>query len=158
MLKSLGYVGTIPGLTTQFWRAGVPRSTADGETLRKIGIHEVIRCFALDESPTWEEEEDFISPIPLVYSVGDGMAIADWAIQTVDMIATFLKGGETVLAHCENGKNRTGVLVAGFRVKYQNWPIDKAVAEFVANDGSHILRVFDDPSLERILRRVLALS
>jgi protein tyrosine/serine phosphatase len=37
------------------------------------------------------------------------------------------KGG--VLFHCSAGHDRTGILAAYMRIKYQHWPVDEAIAE-----------------------------
>ncbi|PIR01601.1 MAG: hypothetical protein CO031_01930 [Candidatus Nealsonbacteria bacterium CG_4_9_14_0_2_um_filter_37_38] len=38
-----------------------------------------------------------------------------------------------VLVHCRNGKDRTGMMVALFRLLYQNWPIQKVLEEMKQN-------------------------
>ena len=44
-------------------------------------------------------------------------------------IMTNLAHGKTVLVHCKHGQDRTGFVIADYRMKYQGWPFQVAYQE-----------------------------
>lgn len=36
---------------------------------------------------------------------------------------------QPIIVHCRQGKDRTGIVIAAYRVKYQNWTVEAAVQE-----------------------------
>jgi uncharacterized protein (TIGR01244 family) len=54
---------------------------------------------------------------------------------TEDQIARFLRAAQSsgggVMVHCEHGKTRTGMLVAAYRVVFQDWDLERAWGEMI---------------------------
>ena len=60
--------------------------------------------------------------------------------------------GKSVLVHCAAGKDRTGYMVAAYRVERQDWRLEQAVQEMVRyghNQATHA-------ELQRELRELLS--
>jgi protein tyrosine/serine phosphatase len=43
----------------------------------------------------------------------------------------------TIFVHCEFGRDRTGVFIAAYRIAFQNWTADQAVAEMLSFGFNH---------------------
>jgi protein tyrosine/serine phosphatase len=56
--------------------------------------------------------------------------------QVIDLMAD--KSAQPVFVHCEHGWDRTGLVVALYRVKFEGWSADDAHAEWVANGHSGV--------------------
>ncbi len=56
--------------------------------------------------------------------------------QIIDQAQFWLFKGHSVLIHCLHGEDRTGIVCAAYRIKYQNWPVEKAIAEMY-EEGFH---------------------
>jgi len=70
------------------------------------------------------------------------------------------QGRGTVLIHCKHGQNRTGLIAALYRVIYQNWSKEQALAEMAGGgfggeermgDAERYLRDADIPALRSAL-------
>lgn len=57
-----------------------------------------------------------------------------------------------ILVHCWHGSDRTGVVVAMYRMVFQNWPREKAVDEFVNGGYGYHKSVY--PNIEQYLETV----
>ncbi len=51
--------------------------------------------------------------------------------EQIDQAHAFMidPANQPILVHCHHGKDRTGMVVAAYRMKYQGWTYDDAVAE-----------------------------
>jgi tyrosine-protein phosphatase SIW14 len=63
--------------------------------------------------------------------------VLGWSAPTNAQVAQFLKlfkddPGQKVFVHCYLGEDRSGVMVAVYRIAQQNWTADQAVAEMVS--------------------------
>jgi Tyrosine phosphatase family len=54
--------------------------------------------------------------------------VQDWLDQTSDQIFASAKTGG-VLFHCSAGHDRTGIVSAYLRIKFEHWPVDQAIDE-----------------------------
>ena len=54
--------------------------------------------------------------------------------QTINQILSVMtdKSKQPVFVHCMAGKDRTGMAIAAYRIKYQNWSLNKAVKEMLS--------------------------
>ena len=50
----------------------------------------------------------------------------------LDAVVELLAGGEPVLIHCASGSDRTGYLIAAYRVERMNWTVQDALTEMRA--------------------------
>ncbi len=63
--------------------------------------------------------------------------VLGWSAPTNAQVAQFLKlfqddSQQKVFVHCHYGEDRSGVMVAAYRIARQNWTADQAVAEMVS--------------------------
>ncbi len=52
--------------------------------------------------------------------------------EELDAVVELLAGGEPVLVHCASGSDRTGYVIAAYRVERMNWAVEDAVTEMRA--------------------------
>jgi protein tyrosine/serine phosphatase len=69
--------------------------------------------------------------------------------QIEDFLFAVRREGVTSLVHCQHGEDRTGMLVAAYRVVVDGWSVRKAMAEMAR------YRVRTDSSNARFLRKML---
>lgn len=50
---------------------------------------------------------------------------------------------QPIFIHCEHGKDRTGLVIALYRVKYENWEIEDAYQEWIENGHGLLLLLSD---------------
>jgi protein tyrosine phosphatase (PTP) superfamily phosphohydrolase (DUF442 family) len=73
-------------------------------------------------------------------------------------VAQFLKlvnanSGKRIFTHCHAGEDKTGVMIAAYRMEMQHWSPDQALAEMWAFGFRDDLRHFWDYRLEEYVRR-----
>ncbi len=76
-------------------------------------------------------------------------------IRDEDMISALrilASSEKPVLVHCFHGSDRTGVVIAMYRMVVQRWPREKAIAEFLDPKYGHHAKVF--PNIRRYLETV----
>ena len=83
------------------------------------------------------------------------MPFSDAATPPPDVFERFLSivrdaDRHPVLVHCEQGFHRTGVLCAAYRVRVEEWPVERAVQE-LSNGGFEIGRKKRRPLLDAFL-------
>ncbi|MFB2538627.1 dual specificity protein phosphatase family protein [Acinetobacter sp. c3-l95] len=96
------------------------------EQLKKLGIQRVISLRARNQTANELDQQAFkLQHIP----------INTWAIDRDDVLATMRAvkqakaQGETVLIHCYHGSDRTGTMIAMYRILFENWQTDEAMRE-----------------------------
>jgi protein tyrosine/serine phosphatase len=111
------------------------------ETLTKMGIRTVINLRTTESERKMVEGAGMRSvEIPLnMFDNGDR--------EKVDRIVALMAdpANQPVFVHCKLGKDRTGIVVAAFRMKVEGWPLAQAEAEmdsFGFNDAWIHLRRF----------------
>lgn len=62
------------------------------------------------------------------------------------------KSEGAVLVHCKHGSDRTGVVSAAYRIVYQNWSKEDAIAEFLRPELGYHRKWF--PNLKRLLESI----
>ncbi len=53
-------------------------------------------------------------------------------LTVIDQARFWLFKGHSVLIHCLHGQDRTGIVIAAYRIKYQGWSVEDAVKEMNA--------------------------
>ena len=118
-------------VTDNLYRSAQP----DAEGMRnaeKLGIKTVLNLRGLHSDET--------------LALGTGLnltriKINTWAMDEDDILEglrIILQADGPVLVHCQHGADRTGTLMAAYRMVVQNWPRDEAIREMLDGDyGYH---------------------
>lgn len=101
--------------------------TPDGlKRLKDLGVKTVINLRAFHNDVKAAKAADLLN---------EELSINTWHIEDEDVIRvmTILKdpAGAPYLIHCQHGADRTGVMVAMYRIIYQHWTKDEAIDELV---------------------------
>jgi protein tyrosine/serine phosphatase len=117
-LKNMGRVA--PGV----YRGAQPASEAY-TTLKKMGIRTVINLrTTVSEKKAVEAAGMKSVEVPIgMFNNGD--------LEKVDKIVALMAdpANRPVFVHCRQGQDRTGIVVAAYRMKTDGWPLDLAEAE-----------------------------
>ncbi len=57
-----------------------------------------------------------------------------------------------ILVHCWHGSDRTGVVVAAYRIVFQGWSHDRAIDEFIQGGFGYHARIY--PNLVALLKSI----
>ena len=126
-------------LTPHFYRGAQPEVRAYS-SLKTFGIDTVVRLSTGDEFIAGEREH--------VEGLGMRFESLPWRTAdspTVDQVRAFLTllhdhPERTVFVHCRKGVDRTGVMVALYRVAIDHWTTDQAIAEMKAFHYRYLLQ------------------
>jgi protein tyrosine phosphatase (PTP) superfamily phosphohydrolase (DUF442 family) len=118
-------------VTSLLYRGAQPSVDALPE-LKKIGIRVIVDFRDDAKNIGWEKklvEEQGFTFVSIPWS-----ASKDPAREKVAAFFTTLNGnsGKKVFVHCERGADRTGTMIALYRIAYDHWTPDQAVAEMNA--------------------------
>ncbi|WP_037588186.1 dual specificity protein phosphatase family protein [Stenoxybacter acetivorans] len=101
-------------------------SRADADELRQLGVSRIINLRSRDKDAQEFGGQGFhLTHVP----------IHTWKISRNDVLAVMRhlqaahQQGQKVLIHCYHGSDRTGTMAAMYRIVFENWTIDAAVAE-----------------------------
>ncbi len=139
-----------PGL----YRSALPTSR-DWSTLQPLGIATVINFYQRGDEQWLRDPRVRQVHLPLRT---DRIDDAD-VIEVLRSIRQ-AQGRGAVLIHCKHGQNRTGLIAAMYRVIYQNWSKEQALAEMRGggfggeermDDAERYLRDADIPALRLAL-------
>src|SRR5262249_13375002 len=136
---------TAPGLphffqvTENIYRGAQP--TAQGwKSLKDLGVQVVIdlRREGEDGEHSTKEEAKAVEALGMRYLhvPMNGMA-APTEAQITKVLAE-LNSGKKVFVHCKKGKDRTGTVIACYRIKHQQWGNKKALGE-AKSHGIHFV-------------------
>ena len=123
-LPGLSNVGRVaPGI----YRGAQPRSEGYA-TLRKMGIRTVINL------RTRHSEKDKVEAAGMRSVEVPISIIKDLKLETVKKIIAIMidPANQPVYIHCKLGQDRTGVVVAIYRMEIDRWPLTEAEAEMQA--------------------------
>lgn len=119
-----------PGL----WRGRQPRSHAEYQVLKELNIYEVI---SLRAGLDWYDRMQSIRVGVFGYwHIRMGAVLPPSAEKVVDAINVLTSASGPVYLHCKDGVDRTGFVVAKYRIHVQSWDRLRAQQEMVAM-GNH---------------------
>lgn len=111
------------------FRGGQPVTPEDWLGLRNLGITQVIKLNEIYEGSDAPGQaagmQLFHSPI----STGE-QTLLEPDLDAIRDVIGFIRPGTFI--HCSHGQDRTGLVVALFRVWIQRWPIEAARKEMIA--------------------------
>ncbi len=125
------------------WRSGQP-SRHDFGNLERQGIGEVL-CLR-----RWHSDKEEAGDLKRHH-----LRVSAGRIRDEDMVAALqvlVSAEKPVLVHCFHGSDRTGVVIAMYRMVVQDWTREKAISEFMDPRYGHHADVF--PNIRRYLETV----
>jgi len=134
----------VPG---KLYRSGQPSEGQLEDWIREYGLRSIV---SLRHSiPGYERDiadRHGLRLYSITFSAKTGIADSQW--EELRGILTD-EGNQPVLVHCQSGVDRTGMVVALYRIEVQGWPLDRALREMILN--YHL--PFQYPTLQDDLRR-----
>jgi len=114
-------------VTPAFFRGAQPRA-ADLEMLRRLGVRTVINL--RETADIWPGEESEVRALGMDYVAVPLQGLgAPTDAQVAQVLNLIENGPAPVFVHCEHGSDRTGTIVACFRIKTDGWSAERALAE-----------------------------
>lgn len=119
-----------PGL----WRGRQPQSQAEYQVLKGLGIREVI---SLRWSLDWYDRMQACKiGVYGYWPIRMGSILPPAAEKVCAAINVLRSGSGPIYLHCKDGVDRTGFVVAKYRIHIEGWERERAAAEMVAM-GNH---------------------
>ena len=113
--------------------------TADGyRYLRSIGIKLVIDLREYDQRSVAEEKQVTAAGMRYVNVPMSGLTppTSEQINKVLDLMEDPSAG--PVFVHCKRGADRTGAVVAAYRIEHDSWDNNRALAEAMTNHMSHL--------------------
>lgn len=141
-------------MTPDLYRSALP-SAKDWPELKALGIATVINFYQRGDEQWLADPQVRQVHLPLRTD-----RIDDTDVLEVLRSIRQAQGHGRVLIHCKHGQNRTGLIAAMYRVIYQNWSKEQALAEMRGggfggeqrmDDAERYLRDADIPALRSAL-------
>lgn len=149
----------------KIYRGGRPTSESDLKDLKKINVRTVINLQGGDPNSPWfgklaewfepgEDPRNVAIEEAMVKKMGinfwhapmssfEDMTKYENLLIDQTLMVMNSKRAQPVFIHCEHGKDRTGMMVALYRVKYEGWTIEDAYFEWI-NNGHGLLLILSD--------------
>ena len=127
---SLPGVENVHRVSEHLYRSAQP--SAEGfAALRRLGIRTVLnlREYHSDDSEAGQTDLKLLR-----YPMAAG-SVTEQDIESC--LRLLLEAEGPVLVHCWHGSDRTGIVVAAYRIVCQNWTIEQAEAEFRREEYGH---------------------
>lgn len=129
------------------YRSGFPDARFLDYVRRRYGIQHVVGLFGPSE--VYARAKD----------LGMKITILDWRkrgipAQDVKKLLDLFDRKERVLVHCKAGRDRTGFVIASYRILRQHWPLLRAVEEMEAHGHSRRNRLKTTRELRELLREL----
>ncbi|MBK1826636.1 tyrosine-protein phosphatase [Haloferula rosea] len=141
-LAACSGVNQLHRVDDRVWRSGQPTAEEFDQIEQEKRIQRVLnlRFFHSDDrlAPDWERHHVRMN----AGTVGD-----DEIFEALRVLTT---GDGPTLVHCLHGSDRTGVVVAAYRMVVQGWSRDRAMEEFT--DPEYGYHEFWYPNLEKYLQ------
>jgi protein tyrosine/serine phosphatase len=110
-----------------FFRGAQPRA-ADLEALRRLGVRTVINLRETTDS--WRDEKSKVRALGMDYVAAPMRGLsAPTDAQVARVLELIENGPAPVFVHCEHGADRTGTIVACYRMKTDGWSAERALVE-----------------------------
>jgi len=110
------------------FRGGQPVDTA-WPALAKLGVKTVIDLRQVNEHSTIAEAQAVEAAGMRYLNFPMSGFATPRAEQVAQVLEAMTKAGETVFVHCAAGKDRTGTVVAAYRISRDRWKNDQALQE-----------------------------
>ncbi|TAE77038.1 MAG: protein tyrosine phosphatase [Verrucomicrobia bacterium] len=128
---------------SRIWRSSQP-TRHEFHELREKGIGEVL-CLR-----RWHSDKEEAAPLKRHHVRMTAGSIRDEEI--VAALRIMIAAEKPLLVHCFHGSDRTGVVIAMYRMVIQGWSRDRAIAELLDPRHGHHADLF--PNIRQYLERV----
>jgi hypothetical protein len=113
-------------VTAGFYRSAQPSKEAFSALVNEVGIRTVVSLRAV------HSDEPLTRGLPL--RLAPPVPMHTWHIEYEDVVRALREvrrgtEGSPILLHCQHGADRTGLITALYRILYENWCKDAAIAE-----------------------------
>lgn len=130
---------------------------SDIADLKALGIRSILNLRRYNSDPGAFERAGFV---PLLQRMeADDLTVDD----LVAALRLFRDAPKPVIVHCWHGSDRTGSVVAAYRIVFENWPPDAALDElrhggygYHEKSFPNIMRLFETLDAAALRQRVLA--
>ena len=115
-------------MTDSLYRGAQPAQKGFAE-LKRLGVTTVVNLRTGRQGSTTERKE--VENLKIRYV---NIPVGGWSPPTNAQVTQFLSlvknsGGQKVFVHCHFGDDRTGVMIATYRIAVEHWTADQAVQE-----------------------------
>ena len=117
------------GQINDFLLRGAQPSNQGLAELKKLGVTTVVNLRGWSHEV--ESERKQAESLGLRYL---NIPVSGWSPPTNEQVAQFLallrsSPGQKIFVHCKYGEDRTGVMMAAFRIAENNWTVEQAIQE-----------------------------
>lgn len=126
---------------SELYRSGQPKGK-DYTALKQLGIKSVIN---LREKRMSEKAEDFGLHYIHIPLETDQVTAAD----IVKVMKAIHEAPKPILIHCRRGSDRTGCMVAAYRIVFNNWNKEAALSEMCDKKYAYLEKLF--PKLKQLI-------
>lgn len=120
-------IGNFGQISTNLYRGAQPDANAL-QSLKKLGVKTIVNLRLPEDC--WKVEEGQARALGILYT---NMPLRGMGRPTDNQINRILSLLETapgpVFVHCQHGCDRTGTIIACYRIKHDNWSSDSALKE-----------------------------
>ncbi|MDP2923173.1 MAG: dual specificity protein phosphatase family protein [Candidatus Omnitrophota bacterium] len=112
-------------------RASQPSAGAIRLLKKYCGIKTVLSL--RDEKGRNKKEEKYLKKLGIKFINVPMNPLKEQSIETIEKCLQIIsdKSNQPILVHCREGKDRTGLIFAAYRMKYDNWSLEDAVMEML---------------------------
>ncbi len=111
----------------RLYRGGQPADDAWGD-LARLGVKTVIDLRREEEHSTTGEAK-LVEAAGMRYVSIPMNGFDTPTAESIGRALAAIDGGQTVFVHCKQGRDRTGSVVAAYRIAREQWTCDKALVE-----------------------------
>ncbi len=129
-------------VSSDLYRSGQPESGGFASA-QKLGIKTIISIRESDNDEELAQKEP--TSIQLIHIPLDTTSVTQEDVGRV--MNAFYKAEKPVLIHCRHGSDRTGLMVAYYRIVFENWSREEARAELLYGGFGHHTMFSNIPEL-----------
>ena len=97
-------------------------------SLQRLGVRTIINLRLPDDTWPGEEASARAHGLGYVSEPLPGLSAPDDA-QVAQVLALIASSPPPIFIHCEHGSDRTGTIIACYRMQHDGWPLERAFAE-----------------------------